>query len=209
MGDIDGVLMHTLTHVWAKERLLQAEQHRQAWITTGCVWSLSNCRKDWWRKNLSELEPHILPFVSLTVQEILSCEPSNETLAILVSNSCGWMLEWMSEYTELEKLLKSVYQSLEINASTPSPKYSRLWVLEGTNLVKMGKVLEAVNLYESIFEIDATTGVLAKMGENRITLQRHLSRAYRRNGQVPEVIKLLEESLAFSILQWTRPTHID
>lgn len=196
MGDVDGVSMHPLAHVWAKERL-QMEQHRQAWITTGCVWSLADCRQFWWWKNLRELKPHILSFVSLNVQEVISFEPSNEILAILVSNSCGWMLDWVGEDTKLEQLLKSIYQSLGIDPSTPSTKYTRLWVLAGENLMSMGRVLEAVKLYELIIEINATTGVLEKIDNNRLTLQRHLARAYRHNGQAPEAIKLLEDIINF------------
>lgn len=196
MGDVDGVSMHPLAHVWAKERL-QAEQHRQAWITTGCVLSFSECGEDWWYRNMRELQPHVLSFVSLNVQEMLSFGLSNGILAILVSNSCGWMLDWMGEDKELEQLLKRIYQSSDIYPSAPSPKYIRLWLLAGSNLMKMEQVLEAVKLYESILDIYEITGVLEKLDINRLTLQRHLARAYRRNGQAPEAIKLLEDIINF------------
>lgn len=197
MGDVDGVSMHPLAHVWAKEQL-QAEHHRQAWITTGCVLSFSyhlEVSLDWWWRNLRELQPHILPFFTFNVQKMLSFEPSNEILAILVSSVCGWMLHWMGEDTKLEHLLKEIYQSLGIDPSAPSPKYIRLWLLAGSNLMKIDRVSEEVKLYQSIIGINAATGVLEKVdnGWSRLTLQRHLAGAYRLDEQVPEAIKLLEE----------------
>lgn len=197
MGDVDGVSMHPLAHVWAKERI-QTEQHRKAWITTGCMLSFSHFHNpglNWWWKNLREMQPHILPFVTFSVQEMLSFEPSNAILAILLDSGCGWILELMGEDTKLEHLLKSIYRSLGIDPSAPSPKYIRLWLLAGGHLLKIDRVLEAVKLYESIFEINATTGGLEKIDINRLNLQRDLARAYCRNGQATLAIKLLQDTI--------------
>lgn len=211
MDDVDRVSMHPLAHVWAKERL-RAEQHRQAWITTGCVLSCSSCFPlgfNWHWKISRELQPHILSFVSLNVQEMISFEPSDskKILLILVSDSCGWMLYRVGEDKKLEQLLKSIYQSLGIDPSAPSPKYIELWLLAGSSLMKMGRALEAVKLYESILENNATMRVGSW---SRLKLQRYLASAYLHNGQETEAIKLLEGliNLSHTLLDKSDPDRL-
>lgn len=194
--DADGLSMHPLAHAWAKERL-RIEQHRRAWMTTGCVLSFSKSQELgilWWPEHLRELRPHVVSFLSLNVQEVHSFGRSNAMLAVVVQ--CGWILMEMGEFRRVEELLRNIYKALGISPSAPSAEHTRLWQLASFSLIRSCQYQEAVKLFELILEVNATTS--EKISESRLQMQYHLIAAYFKTGQITEAIELVEGILDVS-----------
>jgi tetratricopeptide (TPR) repeat protein len=192
LGDGGGLSMHPLAHAWAKDRL-KRERQQQAWATAGCVLACSLWQTETWQmpeRELRERElwPHVLAFLSPSVQMMLSSGPQRAVLAILLE--CGWSLNSMREDAKLEKMLSDICRVLNIAPSDPSKEHLPLWDLTARLLLDTGRTKQAVALLKQIVKIRDT--MLDENHSDRLASQHNLAVAYRNDGRTKDALGLLE-----------------
>jgi tetratricopeptide (TPR) repeat protein len=186
-GGEGGLSMHPLAHAWAKDRLKKGQQ-QQAWITAGCVLTLSQDQTELWHMCETELRPHLQSFLSSSVQTMLSCGPQTMVLAVLLE--CGWALNTMREDGKLKQLLSGIYQALRIRPSDLTMEHVAIWELAARNLGYLGYPREAVRLLEHVVKTRKAT--LDESHLDQLASQHGLAVAYSDNGQIREAVELLE-----------------
>jgi tetratricopeptide (TPR) repeat protein len=181
------ISMHPLTHGWARDRQSQEDQDR-AWVSTGSMIALSYSDTDLWRAREWQLRPHIHSYLDKKGVEMFSCGPRLMIARILVR--CGWLLHQMRDDSRLFAFLQYMFKGLAVNLMAPSQEWLSLYDLKARNLLTIGNVREAVQIFEHIVKIQAQT--LAENHPDRLASQHELARAYLVNGQVREAVRLLE-----------------
>ena len=187
----DGVLsvsMHPLVHAWARDRQDDEEQH-QHWLQMGCVVALTRGEEALWRARGRQLQSHIDALTVWDVDKMFGVESRILVARVLVN--CGWVLHDLRADAKLFLLLTKIFARLGLDRL----KVDRLWIgvyyLAARNLVKHGKIKEAVALLEQIVTTEEQS--LAADHPDRLTSQHTLAGAYRANGQVKEAVALLEQ----------------
>ncbi|OAL53551.1 TPR-like protein [Pyrenochaeta sp. DS3sAY3a] len=187
-GGIDGLSMHPLTHVWARDRL-RTQRRQQAWVSAGCTLALSRGRSEPWHPCERELLPHVQSLLASTVETVLTLGSRQEMLTVLVH--CGWILDDMREDVRLEALLLEIYEQLQIAPEVPSEEHVAIWDLAGANVMHMGHTGQAVALLKHVVKVREST--LAESHLSRLMSQHGLAEAYIFNKQIMEAIALLEQ----------------
>ncbi|KAH5995412.1 hypothetical protein HBI84_132660 [Parastagonospora nodorum] len=186
---IDGLSMHPLAHTWAKDRLdVQHQQH--AWISTGCVISLSRGISNLWTMKQVCLQPHLQTLIPSNPLMLFSYGPQEMMLPIVIS--CARLLDASGEHRKLQDLLESLYRVLDIKPETPTEPLLPVWRLAALAAISRRQNTLAISLLEFITTVDQNT--LEEMDPLRLAYRYHLSRAYNRSGQYEKAIPTLERT---------------
>jgi tetratricopeptide (TPR) repeat protein len=188
LGGSVGVSMHPLTHAWAKDRQ-DPEQQDLAWITAGCVLTLSRSNSIMWQTQERRLLPHIQSYLDTKIRRVLLF--GSEALIVPILLKCGWALLDMRQDSRLSQLLEDMFTELRRDPEEPLEESLPLYDLQARNLLYTGKNKKAVELLEQIVDIEGIT--LAPDHPGRLYSQHVLAGAYRANGQVKEAVALLEQ----------------
>jgi len=186
---IDGLSMHPLTHTWGKDRL-DAQRQQQAWISAGCIISLSRGISDLWTMKQGYLRPHLQALIPTNPLVIFSYGSQELMLPIIIS--CGWLLNASREHRKLQDLLTSLCRVLEIELETPEVRFLPVWRLAALAAVSRRQNTLAISLLESIKTLDENR--LKETNPVRLAYRYHLGRAYNDNGQHEKAISMLERT---------------
>jgi predicted GNAT family N-acyltransferase len=182
------VSMHPLVHAWARDRQDERQQH-ESWIAMGCVMALSGLEKEIWRVHARQVQPHLQATTSWKMGCMFRSEPRVMVASILMQ--CAWLLYEIRGDSTLFLLLDRLCSHLGFHKTTVNPRWVRLHLLIGRNLLDCGKVREAVQVLEEVVRIYDQT--LAEDHPARLQSQRNLAVAYKQNGQIKEAVELLEK----------------
>ncbi|TVY51960.1 hypothetical protein LSUE1_G010381, partial [Lachnellula suecica] len=199
-----GLSMHPLTHAWAKDRQ-DLQQQKEAWVTTGCILALSRTDSTMWEDQERRLLPHVQTYLDIRIQ---IAPAAFKALILPILLKCGWALLAMRQDSRLSQLLNDIFVKLSKDYNKASKEFLLLYKLQARSLSDMGKSQMAVNLFEQVVEIEATT--LAETHPHRLASQHNLASAYQANGQVTQAIELLEQvvEIQATTLAETHPARL-
>lgn len=187
----EGLSMHPLAHVWAKDRL-QKRQQDEAWVRTGCLLALSWNQPEGWQMAEKHFQPdlklHLQSFLSPRIQLFFSCGPRDMILRILLNS--GWALYTMREDKSLESVLAGIYEVFQIVPQNPSEEQMGIWDLAARNLIHMGHAEQALELLEYVVKVRKNS--LRETSPLLLHSQHTLATTYYINRQTKEAIALLE-----------------
>lgn len=182
------ISMHPLTHAWAKDRQ-EPDQYQASWISAGCLIAVSWWNSEYWTGELRRLQPHILSFININVETVISYGSESAELPILYA--CGWALLWMREDKRLSGLLDDILNLTQINVTESSQIWLKLYELRGENYRKLELVKEAIEMFEQVVEVTEKT--LTESHYFRLSSQHGLASAYRADGRTQIAVDLMEQ----------------
>ncbi|KAM3077881.1 hypothetical protein ACMFMF_004300 [Clarireedia jacksonii] len=184
---LEGLSMHPLAHVWAKDR--QDPEHQGvAWIAAGCLLTLSQYNSTIWGTQEKQLLPHIQSYLDIEIKVVFSF--ADESIIIPILLKCGYILRNMRQDTRLSHLLRDVFTRFSKNPEEPSYESLSLYDLHARNLYNLGKYEKAVALLQKVVKIKET--MLAEDHPDLLASQHTLAYTYIENLQINEAITLLE-----------------
>ena len=167
------VSMHPLTPAWARDRQDATAQHA-SWLTTGCLVAISHDDSVFWRKHGRQSQPHLQALTSWDMSRIFASEPPIKVTSILMS--CGSLLLGMRDDAKLFVLMDNLLTHLGLDRQIVEKRWLPVYELTARNLVKYGKLREAVSLLEQVVKIQEHT--LAEDHPSRLASQHALVGAY-------------------------------
>ena len=184
-NDFFEISMHSLVHVWARNRFNSEEKKAQAGRATGGVLSLALSLKEpeVSSTHKRQLRPHVHSYIRLYIPE--SDLPDYTEMIVPMPLTCAWFLDNMRDDKILANLLKQIFENLHIDSRSPSTKSIRLlplYDLQALNLQSMGHNKYALRLLEHVVKIRETT--LSEDHPSRLASQHELAGAYKANGQI-------------------------
>lgn len=185
------ISMHSLVHAWTKTRLNSKEQNR-VWRRTGAILALSISVTWPWHAYYTQLQAHVQSYCELFTTGIYSLKPHPMIASILFN--CGKALTLMQDNTLSLKILKSITDEFSVDVNHPSTQSTELiplYDLQAENLQNLGKIKEALLLYEQIFSIRKRT--LAEDHSLRLLSQHMVARSYLTDGQAEKSVQLFQE----------------
>lgn len=182
-----GVSMHPLIHAWASDRLDKRDQHK-SWVTAGILVAFSRMNLVFWQNHQRQLQTLIHSLISRDMSQILSIDPPDMIVRILVA--CAWQLYKMRDDERLFDLMEKLFCHLGLDEMDVDHGWMGLYDLRARNLKDLGRIKEAVSLMEQVVKVKERT--LAVDHYNRLAAQNVLARAYQANGQTQEAVTLME-----------------
>ncbi|KAK5011779.1 hypothetical protein LTR28_003979 [Elasticomyces elasticus] len=188
----DGVTflsMHPLTHAWAKERQEDTVKLRQVWVSVGWLITLSQHDPRIWQQYEKELRPHLHAYLDLIVWD--EVHTSQSLMIIHILCRCGWLLDQMRDNSRLNKMMAILFKELKLELQTLDLYSSQLHALHAANLLRMGEVRLAIEVFEQVVRVRGEK--LAEDHPARLSSQHALAAAYRYNNQVDKAVELLKQ----------------
>ena len=182
--DDDSVSVHSLVHVWAKER--QDDQTRyRAWQSAATILALS-CKGHYaYCPSFTLLQPHIRACVSCEIENYTQNMSEMEAAQLLFQ--FAYVLYRINDESSLSSLVHRIRLRLQDEADQEI--VLQVKVFTGRVYLRQGNFGGAVDVLK---EVDKVREKLADDHPDRLTSQHELASAYRANGQVDKAVKLLE-----------------
>ena len=182
--DDDSVSVHSLVHVWAKER--QDDQNRyRAWQSAATILALS-CKGHYaYCPSFTFLQPHIRACVSYEIENYTQNMSEMEAAQLLFQ--FAYVLYSMNDESSLSSLVHRIRLRLQDEADQEI--VLQVKVFTGRVYLRQGNFGGAVDVLK---EVDKVREKLADDHPSRLISQYELASAYLADGQVDKAIKLLE-----------------
>lgn len=187
-GDALNVSMHPLVHAWACDRQSAEAQHA-SWLSMGCVVAFARQGGALSRAHDRPLQAHVESVVGWNMRTMFAGAPSDLVARVLVN--CGWFLNQMRSDSKLFSLMSKLMTWLGLDETTVERRWLGLFELTSRNFANCGKLKKAIGLLEQVVRI--RTQSLAVNYPSRLASQHTLGGAYQVNGQMKEVVVLLED----------------
>ena len=179
------VSMHSLIHVWAKERQ-DFQSQSKAWQSASTVIAFS-CQ-GWYEycPFFMLLQPHVRACVNHNKEGYTQQISEMETAQILFQLAC--VLYKMRDDKSLDLLISQTRSRLQ--DTTKENIIIQIDIFTGRVLEQQGDYGTAVQIYKAVTK--RQTLALTDDHPDRLASQRALAGAYEANGQVEEAVQLLE-----------------
>ena len=181
------ISVHSLVHVWAKER--QDHQSRcRAWQSAAAILALSceGCHS--FCPLFVFLQPHVRACVGHEISDFT--QNMSDMQAAQIFFQFAYVLDCMDDESSLNSLVQRIRLRLQNRDGADQEMTLKIKFFTGRVSLRQGNFKEAVNIFREIVEDRSRT--LAEDHLFRLASQYDLARAYRANGQIDEAIKLLE-----------------
>ena len=182
--DDDSISVHSLVHVWAKER--QDDQNRyRAWQSAATILALSCKGRYDYCPSFTFLQPHVRACVSYEIESYTQNMSEMEAAQLLFQ--FAYVLYRMNDERSLSSLVHRIRLRLQDEANQEIVLQVKIFT--GRVYLRQGNFGGAVNVLK---EVDKVREKLADDHPDRLASQHRLAVAYEANGQADKAIKLLE-----------------
>ena len=181
------ISVHSLVHVWAKER--QDHQNRcKAWQSAATILALSCEGRHILCPLFVFLQPHVRACVGHEISDFTQNMSDMEAAQIFFQ--FAYVLDCVNDESSLSSLVQRMRLRLQNRYGADQKMALQVKFFTGRVLLRQGSFEKAVNIFREIVEDRSRT--LAEHHPSRLASQHELARAYRANEQIDEAIKLLE-----------------
>ena len=186
-GDSIVISVHSLVHVWAKERQ-DRESQTKAWQSASTIIAFS-CQG--WHS--------YCPFFILLQSQARACvnhdiegytQQISEIEIAQILFQLAYVFSGMSDDNSLDLLLQKIRSRLHNRCAVDKEIAFLIATFTGRIYQNQGKYKKAISIYNDILEYQSQT--LAEDHPDRLTSQHGLANAYQANGQVEEAIQLIK-----------------